>query len=69
MSKEAARQFIEAAQCDENLRAKVKAHIDDDKIHSVAKEHGYDFSHEEMHSAMKEKWNNKEDPNFCFICI
>lgn len=69
MAKDHAHKFIHAAQNDPELRAKIKAHIDEGKIEQVAKDHGFHFSADDLHAAMEEKWSSSEDPNFCFFCF
>jgi len=63
MSKEHAKKFIEHAKKDEALRRKLNEASE--HIFKLAKEHGYEFSHEELQTALKEHWDKEhrdDDP-------
>lgn len=69
MSKEHAKKFIDHLQKDPALRKKVNdasAHIV-----KVAKDHGYDVTHEEIRSCLKEHWSKAkpedDDPQTAFF--
>ncbi len=63
MSKEHAQKFVEHIQKDDALRKKVNdasAHII-----KLAKDHGYEVTHEEVSQALKEHWGKQPDkPSF-----
>ena len=79
MSKDHAHDFLNKLDGDADLRAKVREARDlaGAKIMEVAKDHGHDFSAEELRKAMHEKWdgsmefhshdNDEDDPSTCFI--
>jgi len=67
MSKEKAKDFIEKAQSDDAMRRKIKDACKD--VHQVAKDHGFEFSSKDLQDAMDDKWSDKEDPHFCFLCL
>ena len=70
MSKEAAKKFVERLENEEPLRNKVKQVTS--QITKIGKDHGHDFSYNELQEALKEKWGvpkGKEghaDPHTCF---
>lgn len=55
MSKAHAKKFIKQLQKDPELRAKVNKASQ--HIVKVAKDHGFDVSHDEIRSALKEHWS------------
>ncbi len=69
MSKEQAKKFIEHVQKDPALRKKVNDATD--HIVKVAKDHGYQVTHEEVRSALKEHWSTMkpedDDPQVGFL--
>jgi predicted ribosomally synthesized peptide with nif11-like leader len=59
MSKEHAKKFVEHVQKDEVLRKKVTEASE--HIITVAKDHGYEITREELTTVIKERWSQKKD--------
>jgi predicted ribosomally synthesized peptide with nif11-like leader len=70
MSKAAAKKFVQRLETDAELRNKVKRVTS--KVTEVGKEHGHNFTYEELRDALKEKWGvpqgreGEADPHTCF---
>ena len=62
MSKEHAKKFIDHIKRDDQLHQKVKAASE--HIIKVAKDHGYEVTHEDIKTELKQRWASKEDEDF-----
>ena len=47
--------FVQAVKEDQSLTAKLKAAVDIESYYQIAKEHGYHFTPEELHSELSEQ--------------
>ncbi len=60
MSKEKAREFADRVDKEKALQKKIRAATKD--VMKVAKEYGYHFTRNELHDALREKWETAKLP-------
>ena len=66
MSKADAKKFLDSVDQSSNLQSRLEEHRS--KIADIAAEHGYEFTAEELHDELRNRWQvskPKDDPDTC----